>query len=262
MNVLLVDLTNLAYRYVETKEYKTFPLRLTKDVLSFARSFDADEIICALDYGKSEFRRKLYPEYKAGRFEKLTPEQQERRLIFFENLNTMPERLAEYDIISLRFEGIEADDILAYIVKNYPNHEYILISSDTDLLQLDIEQFSPFKRNTDDKFISLEKAGFKNRDEYILAKSIAGDKTDNIDGVYGIGEKIALKILRKYDTIDFDELLEKLRQAKRLGKREQAILDNEEIIRRNLEIIDLYKHNDEIIAPVQEELENILRGVL
>jgi len=262
MKVLLIDLTNLAYRYIETKDYKLFPLKLMKDVLSFSRSFNADEIVCALDYGKSEFRKKLFPEYKAGRFERLTPEQQERRLIFFENLNTMPDVLATEGIISLRYKGIEGDDLLAYIVKNFPKHDYTLISADTDLLQLEVEQFSPFKKNTDDKFISLNKIGYKSAKEYITSKSMAGDKSDNIDGVYGIGEKTALKILRKYNTEDFEDLISKLKQMGKLGKKEQGVLDSQNIIRRNIDLIDLYKHNEEIVADIKEDLEEKLKEVL
>jgi DNA polymerase-1 len=257
---LIVDLTNLSFRYVETKDYKTFPIRLVKDVLSFARSFDAENIICAMDYGKSAFRKQIYPDYKAGRFEKLSPEQQEKRMMFYENLNLVPNLLLENDISLLRFEGIEADDLLAYIVRTRGTEGFTLISSDTDLLQLEVTQFSPFKRNTDDKFISLDKLGFSSREEYVLAKSIAGDKSDNIIGVTGIGEKTALTILKKYSTNSFDTLITKLKESKKLGKREQGILDNEEIIRRNIELIDLYKNNEKIISPVMYEVEMILQG--
>ena len=259
MKILLIDLTNLAYRYVKTKA-QFIPNKLAMTVGSFAKSFQVDKVIVSRDTSKSKFRKELYPEYKANRGINLTAEEQEERLKFYQAIADTCEVLKDLEeTLVIEEKDIETDDVLNFIVKNHPEHEYTLISGDSDLLQLGVPQFSPVKN----AFITLEDEGAKDIQHYLLAKCIAGDSSDNIDGVPGVGMKTAYTLLEKYKAKTLDELIagiSKVSPTKR-GKRENSVVENEEVIRRNERLINLdYAIPFTITETLISKIDNFIKG--
>lgn len=250
MNILLIDLTNISYRFIDKPNQRDS--KIVDTVMSFANSFSADKVICAKDSTGSYYRKQKYSKYKKHRTANLTEEEINKRTVFYNDINKAATLLRHLDIPVLEYQDIEADDILCWLSKKYPTAT--LLSGDYDLTQLDLEQFSPFKST----YISYKEFGCDNAKQYVTAKAIAGDNADNIDGVYGVGIKTAVSILKKYECNTIEELGLQLQKQKKLGKREQNILSNIELIKNNLYLVDLHLVNDIIIT---EEVKNKFGGI-
>lgn len=162
-------------------------------------------------------RKLIYPEYKANRVSK-TQFDLEDKTNHYSLLDKLRESLKTLgDWTNVEFEGYEADDIIAYFVKNstYDNN-FIVVSSDNDLYQLlgdRVVQYLPHRK----EFYSL--LDFKKDfdiipDKYPFVKALAGDTSDNIKGIDGIGIKRGIKLINegkcwqhwvdKYPNIDLE----------------------------------------------------------
>lgn len=258
MNYLIIDLTNLSYRYIDNRYAKTRPNKIAQAVISFKDSSLMEKpykLICVKDKGRSEFRKALYSEYKANRGKNLTPEQAEARKQFYQDIETAVSYIKACNIPVLEYQGIEADDIIAWVTINVPHNNMLIISGDTDLTQLNIPQFSLFKNS----YISYKDEGFETSSDYVLCKSISGDTADNIKGVHGVGLKTSLAILKKYHASSLDELITYISKVNKRGKREESILQNKQLILANIELISLTKNLAKIITP---EISNYIREAL
>ena len=159
-----------------------------------------DGIVVAFDHARKTFRTELYPEYKGTR--KPTP---------VELISQFPEIKKMLSIMNIKVieqEGIEADDIIGTIAKN-SNCDKIIVTGDKDLLQLiskDTEVWLTMKGVTEVLKVNesnlLENFEVIRPSQIIELKSLMGDKSDNIPGVTGIGEKTALKLLKEFDSLD------------------------------------------------------------
>lgn len=145
-------------------------------------------------------RKKLYPEYKNNRKSKTLEEERDKtnHYSLLDKLRESLKTLGEWANISL--EGYEADDLIAYFVKNstYDNN-FIVVSSDNDLFQLLGGRCIMYLQNKKDFYTYLD---FKNEfniipNKYPLVKALAGDRGDNIKGVSGIGIKKAIKLIKE-----------------------------------------------------------------
>lgn len=236
---MLVDISHFSYRWFGTK---LPPDRLTQQVIenidSFQHSLAADRTIIIKDFKGSKFRKSLYPEYKGNRKPK-DKEQEEKMRKHFANFGYVHKVLkVTYPV--LEQEGVEADDIIAALCKLLPEKKVIL-SGDQDLMQLEVPQFS----STKSAFISFKEQDFENREQFVLAKACAGDTSDNIKGLERIGMKTALKIFKKYGIHTFEDLVNIPSPSK--SKLEQRINEGHELIKFNLDLVDLYKHNKTIV---------------
>lgn len=174
------------------------------------------------------FRHELFPEYKANR--KLMPFELRPQFVTLKNL------LEKMKISYYEKAGYEADDILGTLAKKFENEnfEIIIFSGDKDLLQIASENIKVFIPKTQKKHTYIEK--YNGRDvfekigvtpkEFIDVKALMGDKSDNIPGVPGIGEKNALKIICEYKSIE--NALEKLDGKKNLTRCEKNLCDYSE----------------------------------
>ncbi len=170
----------------------------------------------AFDKGKSTFRHQMTPDYKAGRKE--TPAE------LVEQFKLVRDMLDAYNIKYLEYDEIEADDIIGILSKKF-NIETAIFSSDHDLFQL-IDDNNHTKVYCMKKGMSdigvLDEASLYNEFglkpyQIIDYKGLAGDKSDNIKGVDGIGDKTAVKLLQEYDTCEgiyehIDEIKGKLKE--------------------------------------------------
>ncbi len=171
--------------------------------------------------GGSQFRRKLYPDYKANRknttrfnrFEEFRDLEDEKA-----SMKAQFSRIVQYldclPITLLSIDNIEADDTIAYIVEYYKQFrsKVIISSSDRDFLQLvddDVTVWSPIKKISYDPKIINEEFGFTPRN-YLIYRTITGDTGDNIPGITGVGLKTLLKRYPEFieTELDIDQFLE------------------------------------------------------
>lgn len=206
-NLIIVDGLNLAFRYKHSGT-KQFATQYFNTVKSLANSYLSEKIIILGDWG-SEWRKSIYPEYKANRT-KLREEQTEDEAKEFEEfLNELQNAFDIFEssdkYLVLKFKGCEADDIAAYIVRNYSDlfeHTW-LISSDKDwdlLISDNVSRFSFVTRK------EITKNNWNKHYDYPLEnhidiKVLQGDKGDNVPNAEGIGGKRAYNLIREYGSI-------------------------------------------------------------
>lgn len=175
-----------------------------------------DNIVIVWD-SRINNRKLIYPNYKGNRKPKTLIEEKDKtnHYSLLDKLRESLKTLGDWADVSL--EGYEADDIIAYFIKNSTlDHNFIIISSDNDLYQLlgdRVIQYLPHRK----EFYSL--LDFKKEfditpDKYPAVKALAGDTADNIKGVDGIGIKRGIKLINegrcwqhwvdKYPNIDLN----------------------------------------------------------
>ena len=208
-NLLIIDANNLSYRWLQRPNYASFDADFIRTIQSLAKSYEAARTIVCFDFGKSYYRMEMHEEYKGTRKKPQDEEEIKKYEDFFSVLNALPDQLDEE---VLKFRGVEADDILAWITQNMSDrydHTWI-VSSDRDLYQLiddNISIFNIFGRK-EVTLQTLQEDFDVNPSEYMLSRIIEGDKSDNILGIEGIGPKRAQALAREYKTLD--NLLEAL----------------------------------------------------
>ena len=153
----------------------------------------------------SSQRRLIYPKYKLNRKPSETESKEES---FIEQKQRVKQYLEEMFVRQLETEHAEADDLIAYYCQVSPDEDKTIFSSDRDLTQLISEKvsiYSPIKREYykfGDK-IKLHDFEFPHYNIKTV-KILTGDSSDNIDGIFYLGEKTLVKL--------FPELLEELVQ--------------------------------------------------
>jgi len=258
-NLLLIDANNIAYRWLQRINYNSFSSDYQRTVQSLTKSYEAIRTVACFDFGRSYYRMNMYEDYKQNRKKPKEEDEAKKYEEFFGVLNTLPEYLNEE---VLKFRGVEADDIITYLVKNISKdyeHTWI-ISSDRDLYQLvndNVSIFNLFSRKEITKQTLKENFDLS-PDEYLLSRIIEGDKSDNIYGVEGIGPKRAQGLAKEHKT--FKTLLESL-PVKGRAKYIQNLNASKEILERNEKLINLKKYNEAAILSGkygQESLDELI----
>ncbi len=210
--IILVDGNNLlfrsfyatAYQGVIMKNSKGFPTNALYGFINMMNKIIKDEnpsyIMVAFDKGKT-FRHDKYDEYKAGRAE-MPDELKVQFPKAKEVLDTMGIKHFEID-------NYEADDIIGTLAKMVDEEdEFIatIVSSDKDLLQLISDEVT-VKLLKQSGHIMMDREEFRRTYQVDPArmvdlKALMGDASDHIPGVKGIGEKTAINLLSKYETLD------------------------------------------------------------
>ncbi len=173
------------------------------------------------DSARKNFRNEIYSEYKANRTE--APEDLAPQ---FEYIRKSVEA---FNLPSIELINYEADDLIATYSKKITEAggKVTIISSDKDLMQLvsnKIRLFDPMKSKVIGEKEVLEKFGVK-PEQVIDVQSLAGDSSDNIPGVPGIGVKTASELIRKYKNLD--NLLKKASEITQ-NKRRETLLSNKD----------------------------------
>ncbi|MFD1851092.1 DNA polymerase I [Oceanobacillus bengalensis] len=189
-------------------------------------------LLVAFDAGKTTFRHKTFKEYKGGR-QKTPPE-------LSEQFPVLKELLDAFDIKHYQLEQYEADDIIGTLSKegNEEGVEVTVISGDKDMLQL----------VSDNVTVSVTRKGISEVEKYtptylkekmeitpeqiIDLKALMGDKSDNIPGVPGVGEKTATKLLKQYETLEnmyahVEEVSGKKMKEKLIAHKDDAFMSKE-----------------------------------
>jgi 5'-3' exonuclease len=263
--LLIVDSLNLAFRYKHSGA-TDFAEDYLRTVQSLKKSYKASHVIMACDQGSSSYRKALSPEYKQNRKDKQALQTEAEALafeLFFEDfLATLEHIKNSTDYPVLKFQGVEADDIAAYIAtkKSILNKfdEIWLISSDKDwdlLVQPKVSRFSYVTRKevTHENWSSHYEW---NPEDYISIKCLTGDSGDNVFGVPSIGPKRAASLVAEYgstwDIIASIPVNGKYKYIQELNKsKDQLIL--------NYQLMDLVTHCEEAVGETNcQEINTIL----
>lgn len=183
-----------------------------------ANVYPHDDIFCVWDHKedrktKSFRSQSLSGEYKSNRDKSKIEE-------VYEKCDLIQKLSSYLGVIHLHPYVLEADDYIRWISCKRP---CVVVSSDSDLIQLVSEACSVYNPIKD---IEIDKTNFRDitsvdtPEDFIKYKALVGDKSDNIPGIEGIGNKRALKIIR-------ENMYDKLSE------------DNINILNKNIELIDL-----------------------
>ena len=173
------------------------------------------------DAARKTFRNEIYSDYKANRSdppEDLAPQ--------FEYIR---KSVISFNLPSVDLINYEADDLIATYTQQIleKGAKVTIVSSDKDLMQLykkDVRIFDPMKN----KFITPEDINNKfgvDPKKVIDVQALAGDSSDNVPGVPGIGVKTAAELINKYGTLE--KLLDKANEIKQ-NKRRETLIENKD----------------------------------
>ena len=194
------------------------------------------------DSARKTFRNEIYSEYKANRSEApddLAPQ--------FEYIR---KSVLAFNLPSVELTNYEADDLIATYVDQILKQgaKVTIVSSDKDLMQLyrkNVRIYDPMKN----KFISEEDIKNKfgvNADKVIDVQALAGDSSDNVPGVPGIGVKTAAELINKYGNIE--KLLKSAHEIKQ-NKRRETLIENKDKALISKKLVTLKQD-----APVDRDL--------
>ena len=262
-NLLIVDSMNVSFRFLHTNNLQ-FGEELLNTMLSLAKSYDAGTIIALADQGGSTYRKEVFPGYKANRKEmrdNQSKEDAEKMRKFFNEYERALELIEKHPRVKLfRYPGVEADDLAAAICKRIHLLGFSqawLISSDGDwdlLVNAHVSRFSTVTRT--EYTLDTWKQPVP-PEQYLSYKVLVGDKSDNIDGVVGVGPKRAAALIEEYGSAwdIYDQL-----PIKGTQKFIQALNDSGDLIPRNYELMDLISFCDDAIG--KENLDDMCRRLI
>ena len=193
----------------------------TSMLMNFVKKNHPDYIVVVFDAARRNFRNEIYSEYKANRRE--TPEELKPQFPIIR------QAVASFNMKAVEKEGFEADDIIAtYATEGVAKGFKVqVVSADKDLMQLmsdDVEIYDPMK----EKLLGQEdvlKKFFVSPDKVVDVQALAGDTSDNVPGVSGIGPKTAGELINTFGSLEgLYENLETLPPSK---KKERLTADKE-----------------------------------
>ncbi|MEG0250096.1 MAG: DNA polymerase I [Peptostreptococcus sp.] len=229
------------------------------------KDYKPTHISVAFDLKAPTFRHKAYDEYKAGR--KKMPSELAMQMQPLKNV------LDKMNIDRKEIEGYEADDILGTLSLDAQKSGYkvYVVTGDKDAIQL----------ASDDTTVLITKKGIADVEEYntegvierygltpdqfIDLKGLMGDKSDNIPGIPGIGEKTGIKLLTKYGSVEgvldnIDQL--KGAQKKKVEENQQEAIMSKELatIVRDIPLdynLDSMKFGDFELSDIIKEFQEL-----
>ncbi|MGA0895499.1 MAG: DNA polymerase, partial [Ilumatobacteraceae bacterium] len=258
MKILLLDGNSLTYRafFALPTDMATASGQVTNAVFGFTSMLISmlkdqrpDGLMVAFDRPEPTFRHEANPLYKAQR--EASPE------ILRQQMGIVREVLSALGITTVELAGWEADDILATVAEQAAGagHEAIIVTGDRDSYQLVRDPHIRVlynKRGVSD-YALYDEAGILEKTGvapalYPQYAALRGDPSDNLEGVPGVGEKTAAKLLNQYGSLDgifahADEQTPKLREN---------LVANEQRARDNLDLMTLRRN-----APVEVDLAHL-----
>jgi len=198
------------------------------------------------DSARKNFRNDIYKEYKANRTE--APEDLAPQFEYIRK------SVKAFNLPSIELLNYEADDLIATYAKKIIKEgaKVTIISSDKDLMQLvsdDVRLYDPMKSKVLGEKEVFEKFGVK-PNQVIDVQALAGDSSDNIPGVPGIGIKTASELIKKYKTLDI--LLKKAGEITQ-NKRRETLLANKDKALLSKKLVTL---KDDV--PIKDGLESFV----
>ena len=260
--LLIIDAANMFIRnYVMSPQLDAdgkpiggltgFMRSLQKEV----RRAKADRVVIAWEGpGGSQSRKEKNKNYKAGRKPpKLNRQyefntEDEERENKYQQMVRLTEYLDQLPVLQLMLENVEADDIIAWLCHCHEFAEWqkVIISSDKDFLQLCDDKTVLIRPGKNEEVLNrnavLEQYNIHPRN-FALARAIVGDKSDNLEGVKGLGLKTVSKrfsFLSENKDYALKDIMTHAKDNKNKVKAFQKVLESEEVIASNYEIMQLY----------------------
>ena len=221
----------------------TMLYKLLEDVRSDDSKNKPTHFVVIFDSAKKNFRNEIYEDYKANRTEApedLVPQ--------FEYIRKSVEA---FNVVSAEMLNYEADDLIATYTEQIlkKGAKVTIVSADKDLMQLvkfGVRLYDPMKSKVLGNKEVKEKFGVE-PNRVIDVQALAGDTSDNIPGVPGIGIKTAAELINKYKSLE--KLLEKASEIPQ-NKRRETILQNKDKALLSRKLAEL-----KIDVPVKQKLE-------
>ena len=240
----------------------------------FLEEHNHDKVVVFWDgESNSSIRKSIYPQYKENRRESMNEYKYESYLY---QRSRVKQYLEEMFVRQIEVEDNEADDLIAHYCKISKDEQIIIFSADKDLTQLISENVTIYSPITKQYFkngdmISINKVDIPHYN-VLVTKVFTGDKSDNIDGIQGLGEKTLVKLFPQLqekpctieEILDYARNIPQDKPSKTLtnlltGKTKSTIL-GEEFYTTNKKIVDLT--NPLITADGKELVEQILTDTI
>ena len=225
-----------------------------KSIGKAIRTFRPTRVIIAFDgKGGSQRRRKIFPDYKENRktmnrlnrtYEGWKNRDEEKASMNYQ-LMTLAQILACLPVTVMAPSNVEADDVIAYCAHLVEERggQAIIMSTDKDFLQIvsdSVELYNPIKKKSYDVDAVLDEYGI-HPNNFAVFRAMDGDKSDNIPGVRGVGQKLLVRNfpqLSEESKVDIDSILE-FAGEQTTGKLFENIRNNRAVIERNYELMQL-----------------------
>ena len=208
-----------------------------RKLFSVLREYRPDGVAVAFDKGDT-FRHEEFVEYKATR--DAMPDEMRPQMDRIEQV------LEALKIPILTLENFEADDILGGLARQAAGegHDVLILSGDRDMFQLVADRVKVLYTSGGPSPTTLpfgvaevaERYGGLDPDQFLEMKALVGDSSDNIPGVPGVGEKTAIRYLKKYGSLD--ELYAHIDEI-RGPKSQQNLRDAEDDVWRNKRLMTI-----------------------
>ena len=205
----------------------------------------------AFDKKAPTFRHKQYADYKAGR--KKMPDE------LAQQLQPLKDLLDKFNINRLELEGYEADDLIGTVARLGEENDFkvYIVTGDKDVIQLASHKTTTLitKKGVGEveeyNYDSVLERYEMTPTQFIDLKGLMGDKSDNIPGVPGVGEKTGIKLLKQYSTIE--NLIEHTDELK--GSIKKKIEENKDLALMSKELATIITN-----VPIEVKLEDLEYG--
>ena len=205
----------------------------------------------AFDKKAPTFRHKQYADYKAGR--KKMPDE------LAQQLQPLKDLLDKFNINRLELEGYEADDLIGTVARLGEENDFkvYIVTGDKDAIQLASNKTTTLitKKGVGEveeyDYDSVLERYEMTPTQFIDLKGLMGDKSDNIPGVPGVGEKTGIKLLKQYSTIE--NLIEHTDELK--GSIKTKIEENKDLALMSKELATIITN-----VPIEVKLEDLEYG--
>ena len=211
MKLLALDGNSLTYRafFALPTDMATASGQVTNAVYGFTSMLTTlmkdqrpDGVVVVFDRKEPTFRHEAAPEYKAQR--------EKQPDILYQQLEIVRELLDALGVATLDYQGFEGDDLIATIVDRCERdgNDVVIVTGDRDSYQLVHDPHVRVlynKRGVSDYALYDEKGIFERTGvtpaQYVDYAALRGDPSDNLDGLPGVGEKTAAKLLNQYGSL-------------------------------------------------------------
>ncbi|WP_110111914.1 5'-3' exonuclease H3TH domain-containing protein [Bacillus sp. CGMCC 1.16541] len=224
-------------------------------ILQLTKQYEVTHVVVAWDVKRDETKRKgLYADYKGTRGELPEP--------LIQQYETLKEVFDKVGIPQMSVNFYEADDIIGVFSARWSKEQEqdcLIYSNDRDLLQLltpHVSQIIAMKRKGE---VVYTMDDFKREydispSQWIDVKALLGDKSDNIPGVPGVGEKAALPLIQQYGSIK--NLYEELHELDTTFKRyKKKLVEGEELAYLSKQLVEIETSIDLLDNIKWEELQ-------
>lgn len=214
------------------------------------RLYNPDRIILCWDgFGGSKKRKLINSNYKEGRAPiKINWYTQMSEDEIYKNrswqMGMLMDALNDLPITQLMFDGVEADDIISYICMVHPDEDKVIVSSDKDFYQLVNEKTTVYRpiteENVDISYI-VDKFSI-HPNNFVLARAICGDSSDNLKGAEGVGLKTLAKKFPSFannQTLFLPTIIDECKKPENKLKLYESILSSKDTIEQNYKLMQL-----------------------